>query len=86
LGVQEQEDENLELARLENAINEYLLQHPQAADTVEGVFQWWLTEFAISASREKISQALENLVQRGVVEKSELHDGSAIYALAPRKH
>ena len=84
--MQELEDDSLELSRLESAISEYLLRHPQAADTLEGVFQWWLGEYAISASREKISQALENLVQRGVVEKSELHDGSAIYALAPRKH
>ena len=84
--MKEPDDDRVELSLLKGAISRYLTEHPQAADTVEGVHQWWLSEYDIRASRDKVLLALEDLVREGIIEKSGLHDGTVIYGLMPRKH
>lgn len=85
-GVQEANDDSAELATLEQAITCYVNEHPSAADAVEGVANWWLAESGINASRQKVLQALENLVQTGFLSKQKLRDNSVIYTLSARKH
>jgi len=65
---------------LEEKICNYLAAHPQAADTVDGVCQWWLEGSGVYPSRLEVFQALEKLVQSGIVRKSILGDGKEIYA------
>jgi hypothetical protein len=79
------DEEQIELARLEEAINRYLTRNPLAADTVEGICNWWLAESGIITTRERVSTALEQMVRSGSIEKSGLH-GREIYALAQRRH
>lgn len=80
------DEDQIEIARLEDAINRYLTRNPLAADTVEGICSWWLAESGIHATRETVTTALEKMVRSGLIEKSDLHDGREIYALAQRKH
>lgn len=84
--MRESNGEQAEISQLEDAINRYLVSHPFAADTIEGVCHWWLTGSGINASRDKVSAALDRLVQAGLIEKSDMPDGREIYALAQRKH
>ena len=45
-------------------IEAYLLNHPTAADTLVGVTQWWLTRQRYEQSFEKVTMALDLLVER----------------------
>lgn len=67
---------------IEYEITRYLVQRPHAADTIDGVRQWWLPRFPLDATADEIRQALENLVAKGVVVASTLPDGNTIYRSA----
>lgn len=86
LTVPRPDDDIVELANVQNAINRYFQQHPLAADTVEGIAKWWLPQFGINLPLESVLKVLERMVAAGELSKSEKRDGSVIYALAQRKH
>ena len=58
----------------------YWLAHPQAADTLEGICQWWLNPNTLPAPR--VEPALQWLVERGVVVAHRASDGRVRYRLA----
>lgn len=64
------------------AIETYLTQHPAAADSEQGVAQWWLPAMGIDVPVEQVHRALEILWQRGVLERTALPDGGAVYRAA----
>ena len=68
--------------RAMQAIERYVAQHPAAADSAEGIAQWWLPAMGIDASMDEVTQALEILVDRGVLERTPLPGGQAIYRAA----
>lgn len=47
----------------------YLLSHPDAEDTVEGIAQWWILEERISNALAAVGSALRELEERGWVIK-----------------
>jgi len=60
----------------------YLDEHPNAADSVEAIQQWWILQRVARYSRAKIKQALDQLVEAHLVEQKILVDGSEVYARA----
>jgi hypothetical protein len=62
----------------------YLNQHPHAADTADGIRHWWLGRHLSSADPDDVTDALEWLVARGVVEKVERPGNAPIYRCATR--
>lgn len=62
----------------------YLRSNPRAADTVEGIAQWWLRRGATTPARTSVQAALELLVARGSVVCHVKTDGAAIYRAAAR--
>jgi hypothetical protein len=58
----------------------YWLAHPHASDTLEGICRWWLS--AASSSQPLVEQALQWLVERGVVVAHRAADGRVRYRLA----
>ena len=60
----------------------YLHAHPSAADTVDGIAQWWLVAAAKHAAIEDVQDALDRLVVKGIVDVCRLPDGGQIYGLA----
>ena len=61
-----------------DVIQRYLVAHPQAADTVEGVTRWWIPRERLEESLARTEAALERLVARGVVERTEI-GGRVVY-------
>jgi hypothetical protein len=57
----------------------YLDRHPGAADSLEGIVQWWLPQQRYETERERIGAALEVLVQKGLLVKRRLVDGTVVY-------
>ncbi|MCW5665826.1 MAG: hypothetical protein KIT35_18505 [Piscinibacter sp.] len=54
-----------------SAIRGYLAEHPNAADTVEGIRRWWLLGTLGEVPPELVEQALEQLLAQGRVRRSQ---------------
>lgn len=63
----------------------YVSLHPTAADTADGIARWWLDRREQPAL-SRVEAALEMLVNRGLLARTSLPDGRAVYSarLAPR--
>ena len=61
-------------------ITRYLEAHPDAADTIEGVIQWWLPPLGAGVSGETVQRALDELVTGARIVRRVLVDGAVIYA------
>ena len=59
----------------------YLVQHPQARDTVEGIVEWWLLEQRIRSAVAEVEAALNDLVTKEFVVARECQDGRTYYGL-----
>src|SRR5215510_9110655 len=63
----------------------YLIEHPQAADTLEGIIQWWILEQQIKRWSTQIEAALAELAARKLIIKGKGSDGQTRYRLNSRK-
>ena len=54
-----------------SAIKRYLEDHPHAADTIEGVAQWWLRSTHRDIPVAVVQQALDYLVSKGIIAEIE---------------
>ena len=61
------------------AIQRYLAQRPNAAETVEGVAKWWLARQRYDESVVLAQEALEYLESRGQVVRFHLAGGRVMY-------
>ena len=61
-------------------ILEYFLRNPQAADDLEGVARWRLMSQTVHRDVEETSQALDYLVEKGLLTRV-LRPGSAFFRL-----
>ena len=69
-----------DLTPLSGEILRYLRAHPQAADTVDGIVEWWLPRQRHDEAVDRVQHALDELVARGLVDKITLVDGTVLYA------
>jgi hypothetical protein len=74
-----------EISRVLLDIITYLLDHPDASDTAEGIMQWWLLEQRILQQMPIIEKALAELGQRGFVIEHKGIDGQIHYRINQRK-
>lgn len=65
---------------LQESLRQYLAQHPDAADGIEGIRRWWLTEELRATPIERLRQELALLVASGEMRSSILPDGTELYA------
>jgi predicted transcriptional regulator len=45
----------------------YLLEHPDAEDTVEGIVGWWLLKEEVKRRTSDVQEAVQELVEHGLV-------------------
>ena len=64
---------------LADAIRRYLLEHPDAQDTVEGIAEWWSREQRVRRSATAVRQGLAELVDQGTVLEQRGRDGRIHY-------
>lgn len=60
-------------------IRQYLVRHPHAADSLEGVAQCWLTGLSAKVTLPVIQAALDQLVEERCIARTELVDGTVLY-------
>ena len=66
----------------EDAILAYLAAHPGAADTAEGIANWWLAGRGRPADLDIVSASLDFLARRGDIEKVTPKGSVAVYRKA----
>lgn len=63
-------------------IEEYLVSHPQAADSLEGIATWWLSKHLIRYELNVVFAALRRLIQADIVSaESTLNSNDPFYRL-----
>jgi hypothetical protein len=67
---------------LQASLRSYLQRFPDAADSAEGIRQWWLREELRTTPIEKLRLALMALVASGEMQFSILPDGTELYSRA----
>jgi len=64
------------------AIQRYCAANPSARDSIEGM-TWWLGADLRTARAEDLRSAIEYLLDRGVLERHRLADGTQVFGCAP---
>jgi len=54
-------------SHIARAILDYLLEHPDAQDTLAGIAEWWLPEEKIKTRSAVVKDALDQLVAKSLV-------------------
>ena len=73
-----EEDHIFKVAR---QILAYLKEHPNAADTVDGILEWWLPRQSLVEQRQVVERALRNLVNRDLIRVVDSADSRKHYQL-----
>lgn len=73
-----------ETASWKAEVMRYLERAPQAADTIDGIVDWWLHLQRLRTARAAVSAAVDELVTEGRLARIEHPDGTVLYAL-PRR-
>lgn len=77
--------------RIALAILNYLLEHPEAKDSLAGIRSWWIEE-PDQCSDKDLRLAAEALVERGLLRAWESSPGSVVFGpsekflLSPERH
>jgi len=71
-------------AEIVAALISYLRGHPSAADSLDGIVEWWLPRQRYETAKAAIQQALDDLIREGIVEEVILGDGGHLYRLSER--
>ena len=61
----------------------YLQAHPDAADSIDGIIDWWLPMQRFETARAAIEGALKGLVSQGLIDEVQCGAGKVLYRLAP---
>jgi hypothetical protein len=61
-------------------ILQYLVAHPQARDTVEGVLKWWLPIHPVQRTKAVVQEALSLLVAQSRLTKRSITHSEDVYS------
>ena len=77
-GGRKQRDTTSEVAL---KILRYLDQNPNAADTVEGILEWWLPKQSIYEEESVVKRALDEMIKRNLILATRSSDARRHYRL-----
>ncbi len=61
----------------------YLQEHPNAADSIEGIARWWVQRQRYADALEAVQLALDYLVAANILVKVVNQNGTVVYKSAP---
>ena len=76
---------NKEKEELAEEILQYLIDHPNAQDTLKGVVNWWLLERTVKHPTALVKEVLEKLVADGLVIAQQGSDSQTLYKINRRR-
>jgi hypothetical protein len=62
-------------------ILQYLLDHPDARDTMQGILRWWLPRDSAACGEAEVQAALEVLVARGWLTRRPTTSSQELYGV-----
>jgi len=71
--------------QLADEILRYLIDHPNAQDTLKGVVTWWLLEPTIKRRTALVKEVLDKLADDGLVIAQQGMDSQTLYKLNRRR-
>lgn len=74
-----------ESSHLAYYILEYLVEHPDAEDSLEGIVRWWVLEQKIKHCQADVEVALGELLAQGLLRARQQKDGGTLYSINPLK-
>jgi hypothetical protein len=66
-------------------ILQYLVDHPDAKDTIQGIVRWWLPEGIVAWEEEVVQDALDGLVARGWLTQRQTATSQHLYGVNKEK-
>jgi len=75
-------DQELKIAQ---RILKYLVENPQAEDTLEGILEWWLLDRFTKSNAARVREALDELVTAGLVLARRGNESRTYYKINRRK-
>jgi hypothetical protein len=75
------DQKNEKKEELAEEILRYLIDHPNAQDTLKGIVTWWLLERTIKHQTALVREALEKLVADGLVIAQQGSDSQTHYKI-----
>jgi hypothetical protein len=73
------------MTEAEEDIMSYLLDHPDAKDTLEGILRWWVMEQRVKREMMQVEKAVVALTEREWLLKRTGADSQVHYRLNPTK-
>jgi hypothetical protein len=67
--------------RVIRGILQYLVEHPDAKDTIEGIYKWWLSKGRSQWGRDEVRKALDWLTSKGWLTKRGSIPSKEIYGI-----
>ncbi|MHC4118863.1 MAG: hypothetical protein ACYSWO_15290 [Planctomycetota bacterium] len=67
--------------QISGIILDYLRNNPDAGDTLEGIAGWWVGLQQIEISVKDVANALDGLLEEGVIRTHTARDGTSIYRI-----
>ena len=77
--------QNEEILTAAQEIRDYLMAHPNAADSAQGIAKWWLGRRRYEEAIETVRSALDYLVAEGTVIKRKMVSGETVYVRGESK-
>lgn len=74
------------LSDIQFQVLSYLEHCPDAADTVEGIRQWWVLHQIAKLSKDRVQRALDQLVDQNLIESRVLDDGRHVFKRSVNAH
>src|SRR5437762_11434308 len=65
-------------------ILDYLVRHPDAEDTIDGILHWWVLDACVQKLAPKIAETVAQLVEQGFLEQKRFADGNVLYHISPQ--
>jgi len=75
----------LDKAEIVHEILTYLVDHPDAQDTLEGIVEWWLLERKIKSETIRVKEVLAELVRKELVIEHRRSDSQISYSINQAK-
>ncbi len=76
----------LEKSQISSEILVYLIKHPDAQDTLDGILQWWILEREIKYQTKLVKEAIKELVANGFVLEHKSRDSHNHYRINRSKY
>jgi hypothetical protein len=70
---------------VEREILSYLIEHPDAQDSIEGITQWWILERRIQAMLTSVQRIVDELAARQWLIQTKSHDEISMYRVNKEK-